>query len=179
MRSTCRAITTLHVSILRNLLFLEYFLSDIFQGKRRFVKRSEMKKAYAPHIEGLQLSEIVSFIKKHPEILQYMPAEEETPKVGREFICNIVYTIKPAEFTAFVREKEQMRRAKMDSIRNNTVRLQAADYCYSFKSIQSSPKSFRRPCRSVWKRARPTQLASQEPRESATKSRCKRPRRRS
>ena len=66
-----------------------------------------MKKAYAPHIEGLELPQILNFIRQqHPVILQYLPDEEEITRVGREFICNVAYTIKPAEFADFVRQKE-------------------------------------------------------------------------
>ena len=87
-----------------------------------------MKKAYAPHIEGLTLAEILTFIRQHPIILEYLPEEEELTRPGREFICNVAYTIEPDDFTAFVREKEQQRRQKLDNIQRNTVRLRPSDF---------------------------------------------------
>ena len=42
------------------------------------------------------------FVREHPEILKYLPEEEEIARVGREFICNVAYTLKPKEFQDFV-----------------------------------------------------------------------------
>ena len=86
-----------------------------------------MKKAHAPQIEGLSLAEILVFIREHPVILEYLPEEEEITRPGREFICNIAYTIEPDDFTAFVRSKEQLRRQKLDDMQRNTVRLHLID----------------------------------------------------
>ena len=120
-RFTCLLIIIAHVREICNINSAEYFLSDIFRGQRRFIKRSEMKKAYCPRIEGLDMPQILGLIRQHPSVLEYLPEEEEITRVGREFVCNVIYTLKPDEFNAFVREKEQFRRAKMDTARNNTV----------------------------------------------------------
>ena len=86
-----------------------------------------MKKAHAPQIEGLSLAEILVFIRQHPVILEYLPEEEELMKPGREFICNVAYTIEPEAFSQFVRSKEQLRRQKLDDMQRNTVRSHVID----------------------------------------------------
>ena len=98
----------------------------MLQGKRKFISRQEVKKAYCPHIEGLTLPEIMNFIRRFPQILEYLPEEEELHRVGREFVCNVAYTLRPNEFTAFVREKEQLRRNKLDALQRNTVSFSCA-----------------------------------------------------
>ena len=122
-------------------MLVEYFLSFLLQGKRRFITRSQVKQAYAPHIEGLTLQEIIVFIKQFPEILEYLPEEEEMPRAGRDFICNVAYTLKPDEFTSFVRSKEQSRRAKLDSQQRNTVSLASADYAIDSNSPNVCPEA--------------------------------------
>ena len=60
--------------------------------------RKDVKKAYAPHIEGLTLAEILIFIRQYPQIMEYLPEEEEITRAGREFICNVAYTLQPQAF---------------------------------------------------------------------------------
>ena len=100
-----------------------------------------MKQAYAPHIEGLTLPDILVFTKQFPEILEYLPEEEEMPRAGRDFICNVAYTLKPDEFTSFVRSKEQNRRAKLDSQQRNTVSLAIADHAIDSNSPNVCPEA--------------------------------------
>ena len=100
---------------------IEYFLSHLLQGKRRYISRQEVKKAHAPHIDGLTLADILIFCRQYPIILEYLPDEEEITRPGREFICNVAFTIEPEAFTAFVRSKEQVRRQKLDDMQRNQV----------------------------------------------------------
>ena len=120
-RSTCPATIILPVGTNLTLTLIEYFLSYLLQGKRRYITRQQVKKAYAPHIEGLTLPDILSFVRQHPHILEYLPEEEELTRPGREFICNVAYTLQPEAFTQFVRQKEQQRRLKLDALQRNTV----------------------------------------------------------
>ena len=121
-KSICQTTIILHVSPAFDLMPTEYFLSHLLQGRRRYITRQEVKKAHAPHIDGLTLADILIFIRRYPVILEYLPEEEEIMRPGREFICNVAYTIEPDAFTEFVRSKEQVRRQKLDDMQRNTVR---------------------------------------------------------
>ena len=70
-----------------------YYLSDVFSGRKKFVTRQQAQKAYCPHIEGLHMEQILSFIKQRPDVLEYFPAEEEIPKSGKEWVVNMLQTL--------------------------------------------------------------------------------------
>ena len=57
-----------------------------------------MKKAYCPHVEGLHFPDLINFAKSYYNVLEYLPAEEEMIKTGREWMANMLYTLKPQEF---------------------------------------------------------------------------------
>ena len=105
-----------------------------------------MKKAYCPHIEGLHMPDLITFSKRYPQVLEYLPAEEEMIKAGREWITNMLYTLKPEEFQALVRSKEQDRRDKMDAIQQNNVSFRHV-LAIRFKSIQPLLPKWAQPSR--------------------------------
>ena len=48
------------------------------------------------------MPELMNFIFKHPSLVEYFPEQEETPKCGREWITNILYTLAAEDFKQLV-----------------------------------------------------------------------------
>ena len=60
------------------------------------------------------MKDLLQLILSKPELKIYFPKEEEIPKCGKEWVANVLQSLCPDAFQSFVREKEQIRRQKID-----------------------------------------------------------------
>ena len=90
-------------------------MDDILKGRKKYVKRHEMKKGYCPRLEGLVLKDMLPFLMGLPELRHYLPEEHEIVKCGRQWIVEIANTVVGKEFEAYVLKKEIERRSYMDA----------------------------------------------------------------
>ena len=67
------------------------------------------------------MADLLTFIRAHPRVAPFLPEEAEIPKAGREWVANMLQTLCPEDFQAYVREQERRRRAKIDDSRNLNV----------------------------------------------------------
>ena len=73
------------------------------------------------HLIGLRMTDMIAFIRASPPLPAYFPEEQEIPACGREWVANMLQTLSPQEFSAWVRQAEQARRTRMDDKANRNV----------------------------------------------------------
>ena len=47
-----------------------------------------------PYYEGLTIDDFLHFAKKDANLLQYLPDERDWVKIDRQWLCDILYTLK-------------------------------------------------------------------------------------
>ena len=63
------------------------------------MKKANVKNASVPQVEGLTIKNILDWCtEKSPDVLKYLPSEEQWHHQDREWICNIVFTLDPVGF---------------------------------------------------------------------------------
>ena len=111
-------------------------MNDIMTGKKRYVKNDQLKKAYCPQIEGktssnlisisdalgLYMADLVGFIAERRGLHEYFPDVEEIPKQGKQWVKNMLRILCEDEFRAWVNQRCQQHREKVDRVQNNNVR---------------------------------------------------------
>ena len=115
-------------------------MNGIMTGKKKYVKNDQIKKAYCPQIEGLYMADLVGFISERRALHEYFPDIEEIPKQGKQWVKNMLRILCEAEFRAWVNQRCQQHREKVDRVQNNNVSLYIV---YAHRSA-SSPRS--QPC---------------------------------
>ena len=80
---------------------------DIFRGSKKYITRQQSQKAYCPQIPGLHLKDLLSFIESRPGLYEYLPAREEIPKLGKDWIAGMLQTLCTEEFITYIREQER------------------------------------------------------------------------
>ena len=91
-----------------------WHLRDIAAGKRKHIKSTAVKTIQVPHFEGLSFDSMLHNAKKHPGLINYLPAEErEIEKLPRAYLANLIYTIVGERFRDWVKEKVDHRTQKI------------------------------------------------------------------
>jgi len=98
-----------------------YFLKDIASGSKKRtanfyhncnsidVKCSAVKHLYAPLYESLSIAAILNETKKNPPVMRYLPDDKDLPRLPRQYILNLIYTVVGAEFEQWVHHHIQER----------------------------------------------------------------------
>ena len=68
------------------------------------------------------MADLIVFLRARPQIHDYFPAHEELPKMGREWVANVLQALCGEEFEQFVRQKEAAHREKVARQKNYIVR---------------------------------------------------------
>ena len=50
-----------------------------------------------PKYEGLSIDDFLLFAKKHASTLQYLPDEKDWLKIDKQWLCDVLYTLKTKE----------------------------------------------------------------------------------
>lgn len=56
------------------------------------IKRSAVKVAAVPQIEGLTIEDFLSYARKKPELLRYLPDERDWQHLDKRWVCDVLYT---------------------------------------------------------------------------------------
>jgi hypothetical protein len=92
-------------------------------GRKKIIRRKAIAVAHCPHIEGLRLQDLFLWLQQHQEPRDYLPAEEELVKVGKQWLCNILSTVLPDAFDDFVEQQIDRRQEKHTSKQNKQVSI--------------------------------------------------------
>lgn len=68
-----------------------------------------MSYIYVPLYETLSIKLIFKKIREYPEVLDYLPDEQDWGRLPRQFICNIAHTIIGKPFAQWVMEADNDR----------------------------------------------------------------------
>ena len=68
------------------------------------------------------MADLIAFLQARPRIHDYFPSFEELPKMGREWVANVLQALCGSEFEQFVRTKEAAHREKVARQKNYNVR---------------------------------------------------------
>jgi len=64
---------------------------------------------YVPLYETLSIKFIFAKIREHPQVLAYLPEEQDWGRLPRQFICNIAHTIIGKPFSQWVMQADNVR----------------------------------------------------------------------
>jgi len=80
-----------------------FHLRDLMSGKRKRIKAVDVKVIQVPHFKGLKVESMYAFAEQYPEVMEHFPTvKRERDDLPRSYIANVVNTIKPKEFQAWV-----------------------------------------------------------------------------
>ncbi len=68
-----------------------------------------MSYIYVPLYEALSIKLIFQKIREHPQVLAYLPEEQDWGRLPRQFICNIAHTIIGKPFSQWVMQADNVR----------------------------------------------------------------------
>ena len=62
------------------------------------VSSDSVKVINVPHYESLTVDEIVTQGKRYKELDAYWPDERDMQRIGRSWLCNLIYTVAGSRF---------------------------------------------------------------------------------
>ena len=78
-----------------------FFLKDITRGEKdvrvpfltlQYIKRSAVKVAAVPQIEGLKVEDFLKHARKKPALMRYLPDEKDWNHIDKKWVCDVLYT---------------------------------------------------------------------------------------
>ena len=90
-----------------------YHLKDLVQGTKKFISCESVKYLSVPQYKGLGIEKILEEAIKYPEMLNYLPVEDEYARLPRQWIINVAYTLIGKPFGDWVFEKMEARNQKL------------------------------------------------------------------
>ena len=82
-----------------------------------------MKHIFIPHYEGLSIECILDQCKTWPHIFKWLPHEKDLPKVPKQWLCNVIFTVIGEPFSDFVQAKIEERNSKRASTGAGLIEL--------------------------------------------------------
>ena len=76
---------------------------------RKYVKCDRVSYIYVPQYKALSIEHILQRLKKHPQVFDYLPEEQDWGRLPRQFICNIANTIIGKPFAQWVMQADDDR----------------------------------------------------------------------
>ena len=61
------------------------------------------------HYKGLRVKDLIIFSKKFSVVLDYLPIEKEIYYLPRDYLCSVIVSLKPDEFSTYVASKMVIR----------------------------------------------------------------------
>ena len=81
------------------------FSSMIMVGDKKWLKSNHVKVCSVPHLDGLKISQIISFWKQHVNISLYLPDYEYSKYPNRVWMWNVVNSLLGKKFQEFIQNK--------------------------------------------------------------------------
>jgi hypothetical protein len=102
-----------------------YFLKDLLSGRKKRVKNTQVKHISVPLYDNLTVAKICDFLQSHPQVANWLPDLREVPRLPKEFLCNIAFTVIGKSFGEFVKSRIEMRNSKITTERQLNIELDA------------------------------------------------------
>ena len=101
------------------------FLKDILASRKKYFLVSEISHIHVPMCPELTVERVLSQVKAHPSMLEYLPTISDTGKqyIERDFLFNVVNTIDPNFFRDALAEIEGRRHRKAAAEENSLVEV--------------------------------------------------------
>ena len=90
-----------------------YFLKDLISGTKRRIKNTEVKHISVPQYEGLGIKEMSQFLQAYPDIANYLPEMIEIPRLPKDFLANVAFTVVKQPFGDWVKRQINQRNQKI------------------------------------------------------------------
>ena len=101
-----------------------WHLRDLASHARTMIHAEKIKHINVPHFEGLTIDSIYEYGKMYPEVMKCLPElEEETKKMPRQYLANIVYTVVGKPFYDWVDGKVEERNKKVINEANMGIEM--------------------------------------------------------
>jgi hypothetical protein len=111
------------------------------------VKRSAVKVAAVPQIEGLTVEDFLKHARKKPSLLRYLPDEKDWHHLDKKWVCDVLYTHDTEDVAAMVAKAMQERRKKQEQAQDLLVEMRpefaaALKRCQTFSCKSTSYITF-------------------------------------
>lgn len=110
-----------------------YFYKDVARGQKevsqvfihwlQYIKRQDLKVAAVPQIEGLTVEDFLQYAKKKPELLKYLPNENDWLHLDRKWICDVLYTLDTEGIQEMIDKAMKKRRERLEVSQNTVVEM--------------------------------------------------------
>ena len=91
--------------------------------KKLYVKWENISVTKVPNYKGLQVSEIVRFAASNFRINDYLPEYQYDKEPNREWLCNVVNSLIPEEFKAYIQVKVDQRKQDLIESQNLGIKV--------------------------------------------------------
>lgn len=58
----------------------------------QYIKRSAVKVAAVPQIDGLTMEDFAKHARAKPQLLKYLPDEKDWHHLDKKWVCDVLYT---------------------------------------------------------------------------------------
>ena len=116
-----------------------YWLKDLISGRKKRIKNNEVKHIAVPQYEGLGIKEMTTFLQDHQQVAQWLPDMQEIPRLPKDFLANVAFTVVQGPFGNWVKQMITARNAKLatDQQLNIEVDPELADAFQNSTSVSS------------------------------------------
>ena len=87
----------------------------------QYLKRTEVKVAAVPQIEGLTVTDFLDYARKHQQLLNYLPDERDWVHIDKHWLCDVFYTLDSNGVESMIHTAEIIRKEHLEQSRNLLV----------------------------------------------------------
>lgn len=103
-----------------------FHLKELVGNQRTLIKCSEVQHVTLPFFEGLFFEDLYKFAQEYNGgiIMRALPSvEKEIKKLPREYLGNVIQTIAKEDFTAWVKQRVEVRNCKLADDRDLAIHM--------------------------------------------------------
>ena len=82
-----------------------WHLRDLASGTKLYIKADHVKHIAIPQYEGLTINDMMEYVTQKPVVERYLPVAKEVVKLPRQYLANIIYTVKGENFQTWVNQR--------------------------------------------------------------------------
>ena len=112
-----------------------YFLKALVSGEKRckwpllsltrseVIRCDEVRYLFCPQYENLHIEDILAHLKKFDGGNEYLPDDRDIPKLPRQFLCNLAFTLIGDDFGHWVRDQIRARNDRIKESNKLTIKM--------------------------------------------------------
>ena len=105
----------------------------------QYIKRSAVKVAAVPQIEGLTVEDFLKYARTKPALMRYLPDEKDWNHLDKKWVCDVLYTKDQEGVQAMINAAIEARRKKLEKSQDLMIEMKpefvhALQRCASFGS---------------------------------------------